>query len=75
MNGVLNDAAAFNKRVRLFWIGAGSGELAFHEAVKQLHTSLDGLGIKHVLFVSEGTAHEWQTWRRSLHDFAPRLFK
>ena len=75
MNGVLNDTAAFNKRVRLFWIGAGSGEVAFHEAVKQLHTSLDGLGIKHVLFVSEGTAHEWQTWRRSLHDFAPRLFK
>ena len=75
MNGVLNDAAAFNKRVRLFWVGAGTGEVAFHEAAKQLHTSLDALGIKHVLYVSEGTSHEWQTWRRSLHDFAPRLFK
>ena len=26
-------------------------------------------------FESEGTAHEWQTWRRSLHGFAPLLFQ
>ncbi|HXJ58399.1 MAG TPA: hypothetical protein VNU68_17220 [Verrucomicrobiae bacterium] len=25
-------------------------------------------------FSSPGTDHEWQTWRRSLYDFAPRLF-
>lgn len=24
---------------------------------------------------SPGTAHEWQTWRRSLHEFAPLLFQ
>ena len=73
MNGVLNDAPAFNKRVRLLWIGAGTGETAIHEAASQLHTSLDAAGIKHVVFESRGTAHEWQTWRRSLNDFAPRL--
>jgi enterochelin esterase family protein len=28
-----------------------------------------------VMYVSEGTAHEWQTWRRSLHEFAQLLFK
>ena len=28
MNGVLSDPAAFNKRVRLFWIGAGTGEVS-----------------------------------------------
>jgi S-formylglutathione hydrolase FrmB len=27
-----------------------------------------------VYFESPGTAHEWQTWRRDLKDFAPRLF-
>jgi hypothetical protein len=27
------------------------------------------------MYVSDGTAHEWQTWRRSLHEFAPLLFK
>lgn len=75
MNGVLTDAATFNKRVRLFWIGSGTGETAIHEAASQLHTSLDAAGIKHVRFESAGTSHEWQTWRRSLNDFAPRLFR
>ena len=31
--------------------------------------------IRQVMYVSDGTAHEWQTWRRSLHEFAPLLFK
>jgi enterochelin esterase-like enzyme len=75
MNGVLNDAPAFNKRVRLLWVGSGTGEAAIHEAASQLHTSLDAAGIKHVVFESSGTSHEWQTWRRSLNDFAPRLFR
>jgi enterochelin esterase-like enzyme len=75
MNGVLNDAPAFNKRVRLLWVGAGTGETAIHEAAAQLHKSLDTAGIKHVVFESPGTSHEWQTWRRSLNDFAPRLWR
>jgi enterochelin esterase-like enzyme len=75
LGGVFADAAAYNKRVRLLWIGAGTGETTFHEAASQLHAALDNAGIKHVRFESTGTAHEWQTWRRSLHDFAPRLFK
>ena len=73
--GVFTDAAAYNKRVRLLWIGAGTGETTFIEAAGQLHKALDAAGIRHVMFESPGTAHEWQTWRRSLHDFAPRLFK
>jgi S-formylglutathione hydrolase FrmB len=40
-----------------------------------MHESLDKGGIRHVVFESPGTAHEWQTWRRALHDFAPRLFR
>ena len=73
--GVFADGAAYNKRVRLLWIGAGTGETTFVEAAGQLHKALDAAGVKHVMFESAGTAHEWQTWRRSLHDFAPRLFK
>jgi len=73
--GVFTDAAAYNKRVRLLWIGAGTGETTFIEAAGQLHKALDAAGVRHVMFESPGTAHEWQTWRRSLHDFAPRLFK
>ena len=75
MNGVLNDAPAFNKQVRLLWIGSGTGETAMHDAATQLHTSLEAAGIKHVAFESPGTSHEWQTWRRSLNDFAPRLWR
>jgi enterochelin esterase family protein len=75
MNGVLNDAPAFNKRVRLLWIGSGTGETAMHDAASRLHTSLEAAGITHVVFESAGTSHEWQTWRRSLNDFAPRLFR
>ncbi len=33
------------------------------------------IGIKGVSYVSPETAHEWQSWRRSLHEFAPLLFK
>jgi enterochelin esterase-like enzyme len=75
MNGTLADAAAFNKRVRLLWFGAGTGEETFHKGAMQVHTALDSAGIKHVFFESKGTSHEWQTWRRSLNDFAPRLFR
>jgi enterochelin esterase family protein len=75
MNGVLTDPAAFNKKVRLFWIGSGTGELTIHEATLQLAKSLEAAGIKHVAFVAAGTSHEWQTWRRSLNDFAPRLWR
>ena len=28
-----------------------------------------------VTFTSEGTSHEWHTWRRCLREFAPKLFK
>jgi enterochelin esterase-like enzyme len=74
-NGVFTDAAAYNKRVRLLWFGAGTGEVTFIETARQMHKSLEAAGIKHVMFESAGTAHEWQTWRRCLNDFAPRLFK
>ena len=32
------------------------------------------LGISH-FYVSPNTAHEWQSWRRSLREIAPLLFK
>jgi enterochelin esterase family protein len=74
-NGVFRDAAAFNAKVRLLWLGAGTAEERFAAGVKAMHGALERAGIKHVVFESPGTAHEWQTWRRSLHDFAPRLFQ
>ena len=36
---------------------------------------MEKAGIKTVFYESPGTAHEWQTWRRSLNEFAPLLFQ
>jgi hypothetical protein len=36
---------------------------------------LKGAGYNAVSYVSENTAHEFLTWRRSLHELAPLLFK
>jgi enterochelin esterase family protein len=74
-SGVFGDVAAFSQQVRLLWLGAGSEEERFITAMKGMHAALEAAGIRHVLFESPGTAHEWQTWRRSLYDFAPRLFR
>ena len=32
-------------------------------------------GINAHFYVSPQTAHEWQSWRRALHEFAPLLFQ
>jgi enterochelin esterase-like enzyme len=73
--GAFSDPAAFDRKVKLFWFGAGTGEERFLSGIRKMHESLEQAGIKHVAFESPGTSHEWQTWRRSLHDFAPRLFR
>ena len=74
-NGVLGDATAFNKKVRLVWVGIGTKEPErMYTSVNNFHQTLDKAGIKHIYYESPGTDHEWQTWRRSLADFAPRLF-
>jgi enterochelin esterase family protein len=31
--------------------------------------------VKSAYSESSGTAHEWLTWRRALHEFAPLLFQ
>jgi enterochelin esterase-like enzyme len=75
-NGVFADAASFNRRVHLVWIGLGTAEPSpFPASIRAFKESLDGGGIRYVSFESPGTAHEWLTWRRSLYDFAPRLFR
>jgi enterochelin esterase-like enzyme len=74
-HGALADPDAFAKRVHLLWLGVGTDEPPMMKAgLERLHTSLDEAQIKHVFYESPGTSHEWQTWRRDLKDFAPRLF-
>jgi len=74
-NGVFADPAAFAKKVHLLWLGVGTEEPEIMRAgLQRLHESLLEANIQHVFYESAGTDHEWQTWRRDLKDFAPRLF-
>ena len=74
--GAMADPAAFAKRVHLLWIGVGTNEPErMKTGLESLHTTLDEGKIQHIFYESPGTDHEWQTWRRDLKDFAPRLFQ
>jgi len=71
-NGVFSDSAAFNKKMKVLFLGIGSAE---GPGTKNFSQALTQAGIRNEYFESPGTAHEWLTWRRCLNDFAPRLFK
>ena len=67
---------SLNKDYHLLYISIGTDEPAqMYAGIRDLHLALDKLGVKHVYYESPGTGHEWLTWRRSLHQFAPMLFR
>jgi enterochelin esterase-like enzyme len=71
-NGLFKDADAFNRQMNLLFISTGTEE---HNP-KELVEALKDHGITNIEFhESQGTAHEWLTWRRALKEFAPKLFK
>lgn len=75
-HGELADPAAFAKRVHLLWLGVGTVEPErILTGLRNFHQALTDAHIQHVFYESPGTSHEWQTWRRDLKDFAPRLFQ
>jgi enterochelin esterase family protein len=61
-------------KVKLVFMSYGSRERG-SEGVKEAADVLNQDGIKSVSYISPLTAHEWQSWRRSLREFAPLLFK
>ncbi len=69
----LADPAAFKQKVKVLFVSYGSKENT--ATAKANHDALEKLGIKNVYYESPNTAHEWQTWRRSLYQFAPLLFQ
>lgn len=60
-------------KVKLIFISCGSRENP--DGVKNAVIELKNAGFNAVSYVSENTAHEFLTWRRSLHELAPLLFK
>ena len=74
----------FKEKVKLVFVSFGSRELdpnrrggrrGFGGDPKANTEALKQAGINSVFYVSPDTAHEFQSWRRSLHEFAPLLFR
>ncbi len=71
-----NDVAntpGFKEKVKVVFASCGSRENPGN--INANHDALEAIGIKNTAYVSPNTAHEFLTWRRSLHEFAPLLFK
>lgn len=71
--GLLSNSKAFNQQLKLFYISVGEQDPRF-EFTKSAVTKFRESGLK-VEFASFPGDHEWQVWRKSLHDFAQRVFK
>lgn len=67
------DEITDKSKVKLIFISCGSRENP--DGVKNAVVALKEAGINAVSTVSENTGHEFLTWRRSLHELAPLLFK
>ncbi len=71
-NGVFANADEFNKKIHYMYMNWGEEDfIKSADIVKQLRD----LGIKVDSSESAGTAHEFLTWRRGLHEFIPHIFK
>jgi alpha-N-arabinofuranosidase len=68
----ITDMDAFKQKVKVVFVSYGSRENG--AAGKGNVEALQQAGIKSVFYESPNTAHEWLSWRRSLHEFAPLLF-
>jgi len=77
----VNNTPGFKQKVKLAFVSYGSREMmdermrSFVGDPKANTEALKAAGINSVLYVSPNTAHEFLTWRRSLREFAPLLFK
>ena len=71
-NGAFRRADEFNSRIHYLFLSCGSEENFGTEALTK---NLREAGINVDFYTSPGTHHEWLTWRRSLRQFVPHLFK
>ncbi len=69
----VENTPGFKEKVKVVFCSCGSRENA--GAINANHEALDKAGIENTAYVSPNTAHEFLTWRRSLHQFAQLLFQ
>ena len=73
-----DQAKGFRDAYKLVFISFGSREVEtprYGHDPKVVTEELKASGMNAHYYVSPETAHEWQTWRRSLYQFAQLLFK
>jgi enterochelin esterase-like enzyme len=84
--GDIEDKADFKEKVKLVFVSYGSREVGggnrrgggrggFGGDPKANIDALKEAGVNAHYYVSPETAHEWQSWRRSLREIAPLLFQ
>ncbi len=79
----VKNTPGFKEKVKLVFVSFGSRELDlmkggnrnFGGNPKDITDAISKEGINAHFYVSPNTAHEWQSWRRSLYEFAQLLFK
>ena len=79
----VNNTPGFRDKIKLVFVSYGSKELGGEAGEgsrrrggdpKENSEALKESGINTHFYVSPDTAHEWQSWRRSLRELAPLLF-
>ncbi|WP_204273557.1 alpha/beta hydrolase-fold protein [Draconibacterium mangrovi] len=71
--GLLSESEKFNKNLDLFYISCGEQDMRIEHTKKAVKTMRDsGLDVEFNSFPGD---HEWQVWRKSLLDFASRVFQ
>ena len=74
----LTEVPDFKKTNKVLFMSAGGRETGMVEgdgSVIKAAEAMKAIGINAHSYISPETAHEWQTWRRSLYQFAQLLFK
>ncbi|MBN2817937.1 MAG: esterase [Bacteroidales bacterium] len=76
----LEKSPGFKDNIKLVFISYGSREIENPRPgpwgdPKENTEVIQKSGMNTHFYVSPETAHEWQSWRRGLHEFAPLLFK
>ena len=74
-NGIFTRPEEFNKKIHLLFMTCGTEGLDKMINAKKTVETLNALGIPAQYYEATGLDHEWLTWRRSLREFVPKLFK
>jgi enterochelin esterase family protein len=71
--GLLSKSQSFNQKLKLLYVSVGEQDPRFEFTKKEVKKFQDsGLTVQFASFPGD---HEWLVWRKSLHDFASRVFK